>query len=337
MRPAQFLALASAALVCAGAAILVYSTSVEWSRVKQGGRPLAAALRTDKPKVATIEIEQGDKTLTLEQQGETWTIKERDGFPAAAERVDVLIKTLADAELVEPKTRRADRHSLLGLEDPKAKDSKSRLVRLLNDKGDPLVEVVVGNHRRDAFGSATGGTYIRKQEEEQTWLVNTTIDADIDIAAWVKPQLFEAQPSQIKRLTVTMPGDEPLQIERPEDGRHTVVPMPEGMKLKYTNVVDEIVSGASAIAFDDVRKQVASQDDAGKIEVELDNGLKVVFTVKRKDGESWLSLEATGEGDGKKPAETLMARAKGWEFRIPEGKAERMLKRREDILAQSSS
>ena len=69
---------------------------------------------------------------------------------------------LAEAELVEAKTRRADRYALLELEDPAAKDAKSRLVRVLDGKGSVLAEVVVGKKRIDAFGVGKSGTYVRK-------------------------------------------------------------------------------------------------------------------------------------------------------------------------------
>jgi hypothetical protein len=43
--------------------------------------------------------------------------------------------------------------------DPKAKDTTSRLARLLDERGATLAEIVVGSKRRDAFGSASGALH----------------------------------------------------------------------------------------------------------------------------------------------------------------------------------
>ena len=73
-----------------------------------------------------------------------------------------LLVKLAEAELVEGKTRNKDRYALLELEDPAAKDAKSRLLRLLDDKGVVIAEAIVGKKRFDAFGGSKSGTYVRK-------------------------------------------------------------------------------------------------------------------------------------------------------------------------------
>ena len=48
-------------------------------------------------------------------------------------------------------------------------------------------------------------------------------------------------------------------------------------------------------------------------------------------------MNATGEGDAKKTADALMARAKGWEFRIPKSKADAILKDRAELVEKVQS
>src|SRR5665811_1333512 len=115
-------------------------------------------------------------------------------------------------------------------------DASSHLVRLVDRKGDELAAVIVGNARLDASGLGNSGTYVRRPRDAQTWLANTRIDAGIEFTDWVNPQLFEARKEDVESLTVNLPGEKPLEIERAEDKRgHTLVDMPDGMKLKYVN------------------------------------------------------------------------------------------------------
>ena len=156
-----------------------------------------------------------------------------------------LLVKLAQAELVEGKTRNKDRYALLELEDPAGKDAKSRLVRLLDDKGDPLAEAIVGKKRFDAFGASKGGTYVRKPGD------------DADLAQQRRPRclarrarLGAAEPCstsaarrKIAKVTVEIPGEEPLVIARDaaDARKYALVGIPDGKKLKEGAGLDDIV------------------------------------------------------------------------------------------------
>lgn len=340
MSPRSFAVLAVAAAVSAAAAIAVYTSSVEWSRAVQGGMPLFADLRDKAPHVATIEVVQGDKRLTLQRDGDNWVLREHESFPAAPERVTGLLGSLTAAELAEAKTKMEDRYALLGVEDPSVKEAKSRLVRLLDGGGKELAAVIVGEKRLDPSGLGQSGTYVRRPGEEQAWLATANIDAGLELKDWVDPRLFEARRDEVKTVEVVLPGEEPLKIKRdPERPGHTLEDIPDGMKLKYINVVDEVVRAASTLEFTDVRKDRAAPDDAATstVVMELDDGLKVTAKIWDDGGETWLTLQASGDGEAGKRAEALTARAKGWQFRITESRAKEILKRRGDLLEKVSS
>ena len=105
-----------------------------------------------------------------------------------------LLVKLAGAELVESKTRNKDRYALLELEDPAAKDAKSRLLRLLDDKGGVIAEAVIGKKRFDAFGGSKSGTYVRKPGDAQTWLSNADLDVSVAVRDWVQARRARPRP-----------------------------------------------------------------------------------------------------------------------------------------------
>jgi hypothetical protein len=339
MTPKNFMALTVAAVLSVVGAVLVYSSSTRWSHALPSGVALFPGLRSDAAKIAEIEVRQGTGKLTLARKGQDWLLVQHSSFPATPEKVRAFLLNLADAKLVEAKTREKDRYKLLGLEDPTAHDATSRLVQLKDSNGAVLAEVVVGNERTDAFGGGKSGTYIRKPGKDQTWLVNTRIEGGTDLKSWVEPRLFEANANQVKFVSVKLPGEDALEIDETAGGTKSVLAnMPDGMKLKYLNVLDDIVEAATAVEFEDVRKQESvPSDQASTVDVQLANGLKVTYTIEQKGGADWLSLTAAGGGDAKKAADALTARTKGWEFRITKNAADAMLKKREDVLEKVSS
>jgi hypothetical protein len=340
MTAKQFTTLAIVAVVCAAAAIGSYVNSITWSSASARGAALFDNVRRNPPEIARIEVEQGATKATLERKGKDWVMKERDSFPADPEKVRALLQGMADAELVEPKTRKADRYALLALEDPKGKDAQSRLVRLVDAQGKTAAEAIVGNRRADAFGAGKGGTYVRRPGEEQTWLVNAEIEAGTTLREWINPQLVLGANPQVRSLSLTAPGQERIDIERNEQGAHTLKDIPQGMKIKYVNMIDDMIDAATSFSFEDVRRpqSSAAQDKVHSAVLKLDSGAELTLRLVRNDGVAWLSIAVNSAGAKDKAAmEALAARVKGWEFQVPGSKVESIFKSRDELLEKIAS
>jgi len=340
MTPKQFAALAVAAVVSSVAAIAVYSSSVPWSSATESGEALFAGLPARAKDVAEIEVDRGDKKITLEHKGKDWLLTEHDSFVADPKEVDALLAGLSKAQLVEAKTRMKDRYAILGVEDPATKDAKSVLVRLVDDQGKEIGSVIVGTKRQDTLGVGGSGTYVRKPGDAQAWLANTDINAGVKFADWVNPQLFETPREDVEHLTVDIPGEEPLEIVRAKDGPgHTLSEIPDGMKLKYGNIIDEIVRAARTFEFNDARKLQTPPDDAkvSTVVMTTKGGVTATFHIRQDGDNDWVSVEAQGDGGAKTIADALNDRAKGWEFHVPRSRIKEILKRRKDLLEAVSS
>src|SRR5262245_29418643 len=338
MKPRTIAELGIVALVAFVVAAATYIAQNRWSQAKVTGAPLFSGLASQGAKIARIELRQGDKKLALERKEQDWVLADRGGYPAKAEPVRHLLVRLAEAQLVEPKTRKSDRFAMLELEDAGAKDTKSREVRLLDQQGGVIAQAIIGKKRIDAFGSSKSGTYVRWPDDAQAWLANTDVPISANVRDWVQPTLIDQEASKIKSVTVEMPNVAPLRIEREagDAGKHKLVAIPEGKKLKSGGDVDAIVRAVGSLDLDDVRKlDPAAAGAVGTARFETDNGLAVTVRL-RKDGEdTWVSLSATGEGDAKKAADEIGSRTKDFEFKIAPAKATAILKRPADLFEAS--
>jgi hypothetical protein len=340
IKPQHFTVLAGATIVSVLLAAGLYASANRFAQGRVEGQPLVPELARHINSVAAIELAQGDKSLTLERSGNQWKIKQRDGYPANAEKARALVVQLSAAELIEPKTANPERYGLLELEDPKGKDAKSRQVRVLDDKGKPLADVVLGKSRYDAFGSGRSGFYVRRPGGAQTWLASGEPKAALDVKDWVQTSIFTTDSAKISRLVVEHPGEERFVIEKGDDkakDKFKLASVPDGKKLKEGVQVDQIAQGFSSIDLEDVRKLDATPagDKVSVLTLELQDGAKVTFRL-RKDGDaSWLSLSATGDGEAKKLADEINGRSSGWEFKIPSWKADAIGKRAADLFETS--
>lgn len=336
IKPRQFTVLAGVTLVSVVLAGIVYASSNRYAPGRVEGQPLAADLRARINTASAIEIVQGDKKLTLERSGDQWKLKERSGYPALAEKARALVIALSTADTVEPKTASKDRYALLDLQDPTSKDAKSRGVKVLDDKGKPLADVIVGKTKPEAFGSGRSGFYVRTASSPQTWLAIGDPKASAEVKDWVQTGIFTTVTDKITRVTIEHPGETPLVIEKgtEKDQTFKLAAMPDGKKLKQGVTIDQIPQGFSSIDMDDMRKIDATPagDKVSVLTLEAEGGLKVTFRLNKDGDASWLSFNATGEGDAKKQADEINAKAAGWEFKIPNWKADAISKRAADLF-----
>ena len=343
MKPKQFVLLAIAAAVSSLLAIASWLLQNQWSSGLVAGSRLLPAFAADAGRVASLEIKQAGTTLTLEKTGAVWGVKERAGYPADAEKVRALMVRLSQADLLEVTTRKADRYALVELEDPAAKDAKSRGLRALDAKGGVIADVVLGKRRADAFGAGKGGTYVRKPGDPQTWLASGEIETPLAARDWIKPQVLDIDHAKVNKLTLEIEGEEPLNIERSadKDAKIAFVGLPpEGKKLKDAYAADSLIRAASQIELEDVRKIAAppAGKDVSKLTFETASGLKALYTLRKEpDAYYYVTITASGDGDARKEADVINARVGGWEYKISPGKGESLLKRRADLIDDKAS
>jgi len=341
MKPRAFAALAVFTLLALAVAIATYASQNRWSQAKVSGAALFPGLAVQASRISRVELKQGDKALALARSEEGWTLADRGGYPVKPGAVRALLVKLAEAELVEGKTRNKDRFGLLELEDPAGKDAKSRSLRLTDDKGGLIAETLVGKKRWDAFGGNKAGTYVRRPGDTQTWLSNADLDVSLNARDWVQAGVLDLPSTKIAKLTVEIPGEEPLVIVRDaaDTAKHTLVGLPEGKKLKEGAGIDALVRAAGSIELDDVRKAAAPASPSGAAslaKIEADGGLVVTVRLRKEGDDTWVSLEASGtEADAKKTAEDIAKRTQGWEYKVPAYKAQAILKRRADLIEAS--
>jgi len=340
MKPRSFAALAVVTAFAVAISLTTYASQNRWSQAKVTGAALFPGLSAQASRISRLELKQGDKAVNLARDKESWTLADKGGYPAKPEAVRTLLVKLAGAELVESKTRNKDRYALLELEDPSGKDTKSRLLRLLDDKGGVIAEAIIGKKRFDAFGGSKGGTYVRKPGDAQTWLSNAELDVPVGVRDWVQPVVLDLPAPKTSAVTIEIPGEEPLKIARDaaDATKYALVGLPEGKKLKEDAGIDAIVRAVGNIDLEDVRKSGAAPAPgaASVARIEADGGLSVTITLRKEGEDTWVSLEASGaDGDAKKTAEDITKRTQGWEFKIPAHKAQSILKRRADLFEAS--
>ena len=206
---------------------------------------------------ARIEITHQDKTTAIEKHGDTWGLVDRGGYVVQASKLRGMLTALTELRLVEQRTTDPEQFNRLGLEDPNGKTGTSNLLRVLDASGKPIVALIVGHRRVRTQGNVPEQVYVRRPDDNQTWLAEGSLQVDADPQLWLDRDIMNIDHARIASVAVTH-GDETLELAR--DGQKLVLKAPAEHPPLDDYKVDDIDRGLELLTFQDVQ----TDKDAGR-------------------------------------------------------------------------
>ncbi len=205
-----------------------------------------------------------------------------------------------------------------------------------------LADIIVGKGRRTLPGSVTGGVYIRRPGENQTWLASGGVEITDEWLNWLERKIVDVDTGRVKRVVIRHPDGQTLSVSKAtaEADDFTIDDMPEGKKLIIKSGPNAVGTSLNALQLDDIEKTSQPFDPKATVSTEVTtfDGLSLKVLTAKRDGNFWLRIEASGEGggggDGKaaKEADEIMARTGGWTYKISAYAASNIAKRMENLV-----
>jgi hypothetical protein len=167
-------------------------------------------LRTNADAIVELHVSQADKSARIVRDAGSndWRVATLGGYPANAERVRDTVRSLVDAKIIEKKTARKESHAAIGLDDPAAVGTRAVLVEAINAEGKPLARLVLGDVAPSAapnFDPNSTARFVRRADEDQSYLVVGRFPADPSSTAWVVRSIIEIPASRVREVRITPP------------------------------------------------------------------------------------------------------------------------------------
>ncbi|MEQ9561134.1 MAG: DUF4340 domain-containing protein [Woeseiaceae bacterium] len=304
--------------------------------------------------------------VTVERDGEDWTVLEKGGFDADIGKLRELLLAMADARKLEQKTSNPERLPLLGLDGP---DSGSG-TKLEIAGEDFSYTLIIGNTAQSK------NRYVRMADDNQAWLIDKNPELPASGGGWLATELLDIEASRIRSVSVQHDDGETISIskEAVEDSNFTVEDIPAGRELSYATVANGMAGVLKDLALEDVRPALELDPVSTTVFTTFDG---LVVTVRRyqdaavvdgDEGDAWFAIDAdvlppavaeamepvageaiadnvaiddtSGEEPAAAPDESspeeiaadLNARRAGWQYKVPGYKANLIARRWDDIL-----
>ena len=328
----------TAALVVVGALALI--AQYDPQPPSPGGGLLLPGLADDLDQVTQVAVVgAGSEPVATLQRGEdgTWTVAEKNGYPADATRVRSTLIALAESRIVEPKTANPDFYDRLGVEDVVSDDAGGLSVTLTG--ADPPVAVIVG----DSEGASQ--RYVREPGQAQSFLIDRNPEVGDETTDWLDTELLAIPGSRVARVTVTHPDGEVVSVSKAdsEQQNYAVEAIPEGRELQYASIANVLGTVLSSLRLQDVEPRTDTEVPVTVTEWATFDGLAITAESFERDDDPWVAFRVEYRPAEETPAEDtepdvaseameLDRRLAGWRYRVAGYQHDQMTRRMDDLL-----
>lgn len=342
-RQTKFLGLIAAVLLL-GVYFVIVKKAPEVLPTTGAGEVIAPGFAAKTSEAKQIVLSGQGGTTTLDFDGTMWRIKERNGYPASKTLVTSFLRGLGESRKVDPKTADRNFFDRLGLTE------RSRTIVVSDAKGTTLAEVLTG----DQFYAPTGEgilTFILDPETNRAWSASDLPQLSLNPAYWLKSDVVALSELRLKKLTVTIGGDDPWSISKGNpsapafnlDGGYTGKP-------PNHDVIDKAGYAITGIYLEDVLDPTGLDlFKIGTATYATFDGLSITMTFYDHEGYVLTKLEANYDPDvlmaddtptvlkdvppdGAAEAAAMNQRWQGRIFQLPVETLAAILKRRADFF-----
>jgi hypothetical protein len=288
-----------------------------------------------------VEITSKGQTLVIASNGGprvgepgVWGLADRGGYPVQQDRLRELLTGLTELRITEPRTADPALLERLGVGDPASATSTADLVKLLDDKGDVLAQLIVGHRRVRTQGGVPESVYVRRPGENQSWLAEGRLPVDADPQLWFERDIANIDNKRVASVVVRR-GDAVLEFGR--DGGKVALKLPAEHPKLDDYRVEDVFRSLETLTLTDVKP--AAQEPGEKIgtaTITLADGTVVevtVFGVAKEPAarDIWTQYAVRGDSD---EAKKLAVRVKGWAYQVGAWKEKSFAPTLDDLKAE---
>jgi hypothetical protein len=173
-------------------------------------------------------------------------------YPIEQNKLSELMQSMIRAKLREPKTAKPENHELLGLQALANQDSRAILIELTMDNQQSW-QLLAGD--RPSMGT---GQFVRKPDQNQTWLLDRKLVLPLDSFEWLKSSILDIELAEVKSLTrtdnqgweVVLDKVEAQETEGNVETTYKLDNMPVNSVLKYDTILKHTLEQVLDLGFE---------------------------------------------------------------------------------------
>ena len=340
-----------AVLVAAAAAAAVL-VQREDAGIAKSGEKLLPGLLERLGEVSSIESTHKGDTVTLALGDGSWSVTDRDDYPAENSEVRELLVGAAELVRVEPKTARPEHYAKLELGDPTDTEGESFGYLMKDAAGETIADLVVGKRRFVTAANPDIDEYfVRVPGDPQVWLVTGKIPRNRRALDWLWREVTNIDQTRVRRAAVLHPDGTVVRVTKPspKETDFTLEDVPEGHEIEEAFSVHAIGTALATFTLHDVARfeEVDFGGEGLEAVAETFDGVRLTAHIATVGDRTFVRMAAEFDPDlvfaettesmldeaaARAEVEELNARWQDWAFVMAEYTVKNLRKKVEDMI-----
>ncbi len=252
--------------------------------------------KQDKVLAATrIVVRSKAAEVTLDKDKDGWKVSSHLGYPADLKKVNKTMIAMANIEVIEPKTEKAENYAALNLQSLDQESSKAQEITILDSEQQPVAKLLVGKLARFAQH------YVREPEAAQTWLVKADFDLPKKAMGWLLKSIVKIDDSRIQGVDVMPAGanekeNTPFSVKRVEKGGgYLLQPVPDDYMPEAPYVLETLPKVITDLELKNVilKGDLAGSEPVSQLKFTTFDGLVLTADVHSKSDKTYVVFTAS--------------------------------------------
>jgi hypothetical protein len=247
---------------------------------------------------------------------------------AATNKIANLLLGLRKFTLKEKKTNNPDNYHRLDLAE--TGENAAAIIKLKNADSQ-FADISIGKQAQ-----RSQGTYVRKNDDPQTWLSQGEINLDMDSSNWIVTSILDIESHNIKSVSFSPSESVAFNINKltPDDQNFVLDNFPQGMQIKADTDINSLASGLQKLSIDSVLKIMDTIDvpKVNTITYQLFSGMTYQLDLYNEGDQYMLTVELKNITDDTQFDKQL----ENWLFVMPKYKFEALNKSLDQLIETKS-
>ena len=304
-----------------------YQTSI------QKGEIIFQDIKNQINDIKEIGIDTGIKKISIIKDKDDWYMKSKSSYKVKSEIVRKNLIQISEMRYFEKKTNESILYSRLNLDYPNNIEGDSKFISVSIEGNEPKIEFVLGKKRID-------GVYIKKINENQTWLTSGILEMSSIDTDWLETNIFNIDYKDVNKVSINHSKEnESFSITKDKDNENLLIDGLNKEQLPKSDLIANFLGYfLTNLFFEDVaeRKIVNDESYLTKIKFELFNKVKVSAEIFLESDSKWVNFNIEGDSSDKLYEENkvFVKNILDWSYKLPSTKYNVSDTKLEDLLVE---
>ncbi len=311
-------------------------------------QPLFPGLSGRIEAISKIKVETPLESITATRDAKgAWTLPGSGGWAANFDTVRKTALALSGLKTSQRRTANKANHAVLSLLAPDISSTSASLggkgfrITAYDAADAVLASIIIGKVSTPPDGAKPGIAYVRRADEDQSYLAEGEVNFPLQVSDWIDRILFDIAAARVMSVSVTPPNGPAYEVRRAEPkATFAILDIPKGKEPTLDDLAQRIAEAVVLLPLDDAaRAEGIDFTGAAKVVHRMFDGLVLSSMTVMADNRRMTRFEASFDAaqaalaakagliaanpdlksatDAQQQIAGINARTSGWAFLLP--------------------